>query len=63
MIAARLIRALYAPERNDMRAGRRTSAGCHAVAKRRSNYSFKLTGVRMVLIEKLGGFQRCAPAA
>ena len=58
-----LIRALNAPESSDMKASTIRYAERHAAARRRSNYSFKLTGVRMAVIEKLGGFPCCCPAA
>jgi hypothetical protein len=53
MSPAGLIRALGTPERNDMRQGIENNAELHAVAKRRSNYSFNPTGLSIAFIVDL----------
>jgi hypothetical protein len=53
LLSGGLIRALYAPERNDMRQAGESLPSVHAVAMRRSNISLNPTGVSVPFIVNL----------
>jgi hypothetical protein len=63
IVGGRVNSALNAPESSDPKQGRKHSAGARVAAKRRSNYSLKLTGASASFIGNLDVFRYSVPAA